>query len=806
MPTHKLLRPFTLALAVAALAVGAACAHVIIFKDGFVIHGTLKEDKTVIVPKTAQGRRVFEIPTGNFFLDDNARLITFARNRVADVSEGDFTKNYEDIRNGSRIGHRFQTGINPILHIESVTPWGETKEWQRQAIIRTAGDREIKVRQRLTELTPYYARVEALDFNWGGCYLTAELRPHEVRDLLTHRPKLTLTAKERKDKASQRFLVYRFLAQAGWYDEAAKELTGILKEFPGEKEKVDASRKALQSLQALRLNDDIQRAYKAGQHRLVEKQLAHFPAAAADPKVLAGIRSLRAKYETANEDLKLAKSLLKDLPEQLPAGPDRALFTEVVAVILAELNLDDFLPDARPDKLKTQRLEPFLSLAQQAERDRKKGRQPGNSPAQLLSLAVSGWLLGKESAEAKPATARRLWQARKFVLKYQKTADESVREHMRHQSEKPEEVGVDELAQLIGMLPPPDPVEYTGTNATELRIGASAGGKELTCVVKLPPEYHTGRAYPVLFALHQLDEKPAEMIERLGGSAAGSGYILVAPRWGKVLGEAYGYTAAEHAAVTSVLADLRRRFQVDSDRVFLLGFGQGAAMAYDVGLSHPDLFAGVVPISGGPEKFAARYWGNSQFLPFYVVDGSQAGAAATANNKQFIHWTHGYPALGVRYKGRGVEWFAGEVPQAFTWMEGKKRARGLPPQAPGEYAEFLTMRQTDNHFYWLSADGIADRHVNDAGDWNPRIAGASFKGRIGTGNEINVSAHGLKGLTVWLGRDMLIDFDKPVKVTVNGTQRLNQRVQPSLATLLEDFYARGDRQRLFLARVDVERP
>jgi hypothetical protein len=69
-----------------------------------------------------------------------------------------------------------------------------------------------------------------------------------------------------------------------------------------------------------------------------------------------------------------------------------------------------------------------------------------------------------------------------------------------------------------------------------------------------------------------------------------------------------------------------------------------------------------------------------------------------------------------------------------------------------------------------------------------------------------LSTHGLKQVTVWLGQEMLIDFDKPLVVLVDGTQRLKRRVQPSLGTLLEDFYARGDRQRLFLAKISVERP
>ena len=48
---------------------------------------------------------------------------------------------------------------------------------------------------------------------------------------------------------------------------------------------------------------------------------------------------------------------------------------------------------------------------------------------------------------------------------------------------------------------------------------------------------------------------------------------------------------------------------------------------------------------------------------------------------------------------------------------------------------------------------------------------------------------------------------KPVTIRINGSPRLNNRkVAPSMKTMLEDFYARGDRQRLFLARLDFDKP
>ena len=83
------------------------------------------------------------------------------------------------------------------------------------------------------------------------------------------------------------------------------------------------------------------------------------------------------------------------------------------------------------------RLEAFLSLAQQAERDQKLKKKPAQNPAQLLSLAVTGWLQGKDSAEAKPEAARRLWAARQFVLEFSRMDDASDGSKPRFLEEPP---------------------------------------------------------------------------------------------------------------------------------------------------------------------------------------------------------------------------------------------------------------------------------------------------------------------------------------------------------------------------------
>ncbi len=268
----------------------------------------------------------------------------------------------------------------------------------------------------------------------------------------------------------------------------------------------------------------------------------------------------------------------------------------------------------------------------------------------------------------------------------------------------------------------------------------------------------------------------------------------------------YGYSEREHAVVLETLRDLRRRFAVDSDRVFLFGMGVGGEMAYDVGLSHPDLFAGVLPMSSYPDQIARRYGRNAEYLPFYIVDGDRSGDTHKQHLRdQFEDWVNKYPMLWIQYKGRGVEWFGGEVPTMFDWMRGKKREFPLEQLggsgSDGSY--FVTQRTTDNSFYWLTTDDVQQRFLTLA---NPP---ARVEARIDLAdNTILLDTTGLNQVTVWLGANSdgvdMVRFDKPVTVrwTRAATGWRNKLVTRSLDVLLEDLARRGDRQRLFTAKLE----
>ena len=58
---------------------------------------------------------------------------------------------------------------------------------------------------------------------------------------------------------------------------------------------------------------------------------------------------------------------------------------------------------------------------------------------------------------------------------------------------------------------------------------------------------------------------------------------------------------------------------------------QGGDAVWDIGLAHPDLWAGVIPIVGTAGKYVARYWENGRHVPMYFVGGEMDGDRMALN-------------------------------------------------------------------------------------------------------------------------------------------------------------------------------
>ena len=158
--------------------------------------------------------------------------------------------------------------------------------------------------------------------------------------------------------------------------------------------------------------------------------------------------------------------------------------------------------------------------------------------------------------------------------------------------------------------------------------------------------------------------------------ASRRGYILIAPEYSEPGKPSdYRYTTSEHAAVELALRDARKRYAIDSDRVFVAGQLIGGNMAWDYALAHPDQFAGVVVISGLPAKYVPRYLPHHERLPLFYVIGELVPAA-----NQFIYDKYVKPLIlktwditYVEYFQRGLEELPEEITHAYDWMDRHRR-------------------------------------------------------------------------------------------------------------------------------------
>ena len=841
--------PFARPVAFAALLFGLAAAavpaaDVVILKDGFVIQGTVRKETENITDKgTGQ---TFAVPKGGGFdmVDDGARVVIFSSHhkQLGEVAKDaavrpDF-KAYQNPIANRAANNSFPDDIIGFDELPDFDP-----KWKRTLTARAGTGGFHKITQQVTHLDPYCCYVVSTTHFWTQTFRTSEMGPEKVRKLLVSHP--LLAEEPGKPDPLKRLAVARFMLDAGWLQPARDDLERVRKDFPGTlpkeaQEALDKLARDMDGAVAALAAGEAEHALKAGRYKYAADLAAAFPHKTALPKEVDRITKVQAGLKAGGDGAAAARRHLRRVLDEVSgtsaADPLAAVGggaavavapTKVVPPRAAQLAAagERVLAELHPDT--ADRVALFVDLAGQADRDRAAGRTGGRTAEELLATAVSGWAKGRNGATAQPDAAAKVWAAREAVLAYQRAPHLNARTQVLTDYKRAYPVGSDELAQVVSLLPPAEPEDLAARSGDLLRPGNGVpdgvyrrksaphnhhpAGVEY--VVRLPPEYHHGRAYPVLVVVSPAGYDPQQMFGAVAAEADRHGYILLAPVWAGAFGTKGGWDwkGEDHDYVTGALRDAVRHFTVDNDRVFLLGFGTGADMAMDVAASHPDLFAGVVPVCPNPrwQGFFKNYWQNAQKLPVYVVTGQHAALSLQNLRYIFERWMpNGFPAIQVVYKGRGIEWYPAEVPVIFDWMGRKRRPTGqatLKLDATRRF-RWVTQRPGDDRFYWLGAERIDPRNLVDPEQ--PRITPvpATLEGDIVNGNVVSIRSSGVRTISVWLGKDM-IDWSQPVRVNLNGTTLAGWKprvLEPDLGVLLEDYWHRGDRRMLYLARLEIK--
>ncbi|MGE3822309.1 MAG: PHB depolymerase family esterase, partial [Isosphaeraceae bacterium] len=287
-------------------------------------------------------------------------------------------------------------------------------------------------------------------------------------------------------------------------------------------------------------------------------------------------------------------------------------------------------------------------------------------------------------------------------------------------------------------------------------------------------------------------------------AAARRGFLVIAPEYRlQGQGKEYGYSPSEHAAVTLALRDAKRRYSIDSDRVFLGGQLVGGNMAWDFGLAHPDLFAGVVIVSGLPFKYVGKYLAHARTtkLPLHVTLGDLAPAGNELVFNQILKPMITDAALDVtylEYHQRGLEDFPEEAPGALEWMESRRRDPN-----PKSF-EVLSARDSDVRFYGLVVREFQQGRTTspeavDPFGKNLKPATLSMRSSAAS-NLIDLRTVGVRKLDIWISPD-LIDFKRKVEIRINRDTYYKGNVKPDLQAFLEDLRIRGDREQVYWLKV-----
>jgi predicted esterase len=531
---------------------------------------------------------------------------------------------------------------------------------------------------------------------------------------------------------------------------------------------------------------EIQLRRDAGQHRQAVTLLKEFPEKDVAGELLLRVSDLLGEYtrlqQRGDQAIELMNTHLKALSEHRA----KAQLETIVGEIQRELSLNTL-----------DRLADYLRLTSDTSL----------TAEQHLALAISGWLLGSGAATENLAVALDLVEVRDAVRAYLRADQQVERDDLLRRLRELEGGSPANVAKLLATMNPPWDVEWPSDGIPgllERSVPSGDGDQEFRYLIQLPPEYDPTRRYPCIVTLHGAGSTPADQIDWWAGpwdagkqirvgQATRRGYIVLAPAWGTPSQTRYEYGWHEHAAVLSSLRDAIRCFRIDTDRVFLSGHSMGGDAAWDIGLAHPDVWAGVLPVAATADKYVTRYWKNAKGLPLYFVAGQLDGNKIAANARDLDRYMRyvGFDAMYVEYQGRGHEHFHEEIMRMFAWMALYRR------NFARQEFEVTSMRPWDQFFWWVELADIPDRFVVLPANWpQPKARDAETEARITQGNTIRVKT-ATEHLTVWLSPDW-IDFSKPISF---GRDRIE--AAPSTDVLLEDVRTRGDRQHPFWAKHTV---
>lgn len=274
--------------------------------------------------------------------------------------------------------------------------------------------------------------------------------------------------------------------------------------------------------------------------------------------------------------------------------------------------------------------------------------------------------------------------------------------------------------------------------------------------VYIPENFDENRAYPLVVFLHGAWSNHRLGMRRLFGVGNSQGYDFIKP--GNVPFEndveatryfppfrpvdyiaaaplargTAGYQGVPEQDVYDMIDDLKARFRIDEDRVYLTGLSMGGGGTLWLGLTRPDVWAAIAPVCPAPPEGTIELAGNAGNLPVHLFIGDKDFLYQTATEwkgkldktAQRVDYVE-YPGVGHN----SWEW-AYKDGFIFDWFSQFKR--DLFP----EKVSFTTKWFKYNKAYWVTVDDLVPG------------ATASIEAKFTGANSITVVSSGVNAFTL----------------------------------------------------------
>ncbi|MEO0040807.1 MAG: hypothetical protein RL329_255 [Bacteroidota bacterium] len=311
------------------------------------------------------------------------------------------------------------------------------------------------------------------------------------------------------------------------------------------------------------------------------------------------------------------------------------------------------------------------------------------------------------------------------------------------------------------------PAQTFPAGAQVLTFRSEADDSEQPYGLYLPENYNASRKYPLVIMLHGAGSNHRLALRRVFGKSNTAqendveasrtfppfrkvDYIVASP----LARGTMGYQGIAEKDVLDVLEDVKMRFSVDEDRVYLTGLSMGGGGTLWLGLNYPDKWAALAPVCPATPIETMDLTSNGSNLPMHFFQGAADSVVKADSTKK---WIERLKAAGTNieyaeYAGVQHNSWVNAYQEGFIFDWFAKHRRNRFP----DKIHFSSPRLKHGKAWWIQLESIA---VGKVGHIEAHFTNL---------NQLKINTKDLNAVTLYLGGHPRFTSEKILQLQIDS--------------------------------------